>query len=50
MAEDIYKLTEVKDPHLLQVLPLLVSSGRTDRSTDSGRKPETGERTWQRGY
>lgn len=31
VAEDIYKLPEVKDPHLLQVLPLLICGGRTDR-------------------
>lgn len=44
MAEDIDKLTEVEDPHLLQVLPLLVCSGRTDRRKDSGREIQRGER------
>lgn len=38
VAEDIDKLTEVEDPHLLQVLPLLVCSGRTDRRKNGGRE------------
>lgn len=38
MAEDIYKLPEVKQPHFLQVLTLLVCGGRTDRRKDGGRE------------
>jgi len=44
VAEDIYKLPKVEDPHLLQVLPLLVCGGRTDRRKDGGREIQRGER------
>lgn len=44
VAEDIDKLPEVEDPHLLQVLPLLVCGGRTDRRKDGGREIQRGER------
>lgn len=30
VAEDVDKLAQVEDSHLLQVLPLLVGGGRTD--------------------
>lgn len=44
MAEDVDKLAEVEHPHLLQVLPLLVSSGRTDHGKDGRREAQRGER------
>lgn len=31
VAEDVDELPEVEDPHLLQVLPLLVCGGRTEK-------------------
>ena len=40
VAKDIYKLAEVKDPHLLQVLPLLISGGGADHSKGGGRDAE----------
>lgn len=40
MAEDIYELAEVKDPDLLQMLPLLVGGGRTERGEDKRREKE----------
>lgn len=42
MAEYIYKFPKVEHPHLLQVLPLLVGGGRTDRRKDG--KSETQRR------
>lgn len=44
MAEDIDKLPEVEDPHLLQVLPLFVCGGRTERRKDGGREIQGRER------
>lgn len=44
MAEDVDKLAEVEHPHLLQVLPLLVGSGRTDHGKDGRREAQRGER------
>lgn len=44
MAEDIDKLPEVEDPHLLKVLPLLVRGGSTDRGKDGGRETQRGEK------
>lgn len=38
VAEDVDKLPEVEDPHLLQMLPLLVCSGRTDGRQDRIQK------------
>ena len=43
VAEDIYKLPEVKDSNLLQVLPLLVCGGRTDQRKDGRREIQRGE-------
>lgn len=40
VAEDVDKLTKVEDPHLLQVLPLLVCSGRTDVRQDRIQREE----------
>ena len=44
MAEDIDKLPEVEDPHLLKVLPLLVRGGSTDRGNDGERETQSGEK------
>lgn len=40
MAEDINKLPEVEDPHLLQMLPLLVCGGRTNHRRVDGTEKE----------
>lgn len=36
VAEDVHKLPEVKNPDLLQVLPLLVCGGGAERRKDDG--------------